>query len=281
MAEVNTGDGGGGGKHGKKGRKKGGNPRVDMTPMVDLAFLLLTFFVLTSNLNKAKTMELAVPKDRQDTSIHNKINFKLANTVLIDGNKDGVIYLYEGKLDDNPPPALQELKLDPKDKNSFRAFVSEKNSKVSADMKELRKIYKTGHLDANDVAALQEILKRKAQPNGLDDSTAAKRKIHDFDSAMVRLKIDAGRGEMSDTTYRYCSANIRNDDQAPFFIIKWGADAHYGDVINVMDELRIADATKYALVKISPVELQSLSAKTGRKYKDLPPPDAAPAPGGH
>ena len=134
-----------------------------MTPMVDLAFLLLTFFVLTSNLNKAKTMELAVPKDRTDTSIHNKINFKLANTVLLDGNKDGIVYLYEGKLDDNPPPALQELKLDPKDKNSFRSFIMEKNSKVSADMKELRSIYKTGHLDGNGVAKLQEILKKRTR----------------------------------------------------------------------------------------------------------------------
>jgi len=53
MAEMNTGDGGGGGKHSKKRAKKS-STRVDMTPMVDLAFLLLTFFMLATTFSKPK-----------------------------------------------------------------------------------------------------------------------------------------------------------------------------------------------------------------------------------
>ena len=51
MAEII--DGGGSdskGKHGKKKAKKG-TAHIDMTPMVDLAFLLLTFFILTGSLH--------------------------------------------------------------------------------------------------------------------------------------------------------------------------------------------------------------------------------------
>jgi biopolymer transport protein ExbD len=54
MAELNTDDGGGGGKHGGKVKAKKSSTKIDMTPMVDLAFLLLTFFMLTTTMTEAK-----------------------------------------------------------------------------------------------------------------------------------------------------------------------------------------------------------------------------------
>ncbi|MGH2667294.1 ExbD/TolR family protein [Flavobacterium sp.] len=62
MAELNTGDGGGG-KKGGKVRSKKGNSKVDLTAMVDLAFLLITFFMLTTSLSKPQSMDLGMPEE--------------------------------------------------------------------------------------------------------------------------------------------------------------------------------------------------------------------------
>ena len=94
MADVNTGDSGGGGhhKHEKKRAKKS-STRIDMTPMVDLAFLLLTFFVLTSTFNKPKVMEIPMPDDKvkeKNQKINNAITFVLS--------QDDAIYYYTGQF---------------------------------------------------------------------------------------------------------------------------------------------------------------------------------------
>jgi biopolymer transport protein ExbD len=94
MAEIIDGGGGGGGKHQKKKAKKG-NVHLDMTPMVDLAFLLLTFFILATSLSKPKTMEIIYPKETDKKDEKTKVDDALATTVLV-GEEDEHVFYYTG-----------------------------------------------------------------------------------------------------------------------------------------------------------------------------------------
>lgn len=88
MAEVQQGGGGGHKKGGGKVRVKKQSTKIDMTPMVDLAFLLLTFFILTTTFNKPKTMEVNMPDKVDDPEQQTKINQKdILNLVLADEDK--------------------------------------------------------------------------------------------------------------------------------------------------------------------------------------------------
>lgn len=69
-----------------------------MTPMVDLAFLLITFFMLTTTFSKPKTMELNMPdKNKQDENDKQKVEETRTTTILL-GKKDK-IYYYTGIQD--------------------------------------------------------------------------------------------------------------------------------------------------------------------------------------
>ena len=62
MAELNTST-----KNiGKKYLHK--HIKVDLTPMVDLGFLLITFFILTTTMQEETAMKLIMPKDSPDST---------------------------------------------------------------------------------------------------------------------------------------------------------------------------------------------------------------------
>jgi biopolymer transport protein ExbD len=96
MASIEEGDGG----HHKKGpgvkKAKKLSTRVDMTPMVDLGFLLITFFIFTTTMSSPTTMELFMPKDTDKDEDQNKAKESGALTILL--SKDNHIYYYEGQL---------------------------------------------------------------------------------------------------------------------------------------------------------------------------------------
>ena len=119
MAEIV--EGGGGDKHGKK-RPKKSSARIDMTPMVDLAFLLLTFFVLAATLAKPKAMEIIYPKEVDDQKDKTKLDDALATTLLLGEHEDEIFY-YTGVF----KPDSTELKVTTFGKDGFRKIMLEKN----------------------------------------------------------------------------------------------------------------------------------------------------------
>jgi biopolymer transport protein ExbD len=92
MAELNTGDGGGG--KGGKVRSKKQNSKVDLTAMVDLAFLLITFFMLTTTLSKPQSMSLGLPdKDPKDKTPPVKVDENRTMTIMLADNDKIVRYV--------------------------------------------------------------------------------------------------------------------------------------------------------------------------------------------
>jgi biopolymer transport protein ExbD len=85
MAEVTTNS---------NTRKKGVNrisTKIDMTPMVDLAFLLITFFMLTTTFSKPTVMQLQMPIDEGP-----KINVPETRTTTIILGKNDQVFYYTG-----------------------------------------------------------------------------------------------------------------------------------------------------------------------------------------
>ena len=131
MAEMDTSSSGGHkkGPGVKKGKKL--STRIDLTPMVDLGFLLITFFMYTTTLAKPKTMEINMPyKDpNMKQEDQNKIKESVALTILL--SKNHRVYYYEGMATDpNKPPDLKVTSF--AQKNGIRDEIIKKKKEVDA-----------------------------------------------------------------------------------------------------------------------------------------------------
>lgn len=186
MAEMDTSSGGGHkkGPGVKKGKKM--STRVDLTPMVDLGFLLITFFIFTTTMSKPTALKLNLPADTKDPNQQNKLNEKSALTVLL--GKDNNVFYYEGDLTPNAS-----------------------NFKPSS-FKEIR----------------SEIMQKKTN---------------------------------TDTTF--------------MVIIKPNDQSTYKNVVDILDEMKITDTKRYALVDITPTEDNLIRATQGDPLVPVPSGGAA------
>ncbi|MEO7314772.1 MAG: biopolymer transporter ExbD [Ginsengibacter sp.] len=93
MAEMEVKSGGGKKKPGvKKGKKQ--STRVDLTPMVDLGFLLITFFIFSTTMNQPTALNLSMPKDTKNLDEETKVKESGSLTLML--GKGNVIYYYYG-----------------------------------------------------------------------------------------------------------------------------------------------------------------------------------------
>jgi len=83
----------------KKGKKKGRkkmSTKIDLTPMVDLGFLLVTFFMLTTTFSKPQTMEINLPVKDQEVNIEDEPGVKASKSLTIIMSEDNKLFWYIG-----------------------------------------------------------------------------------------------------------------------------------------------------------------------------------------
>ena len=104
----------------ESGKKSGKRlTRVDLTPMVDLGFLLITFFIFTTTMTKPTGLKFFLPKtvpdkERMNTAVSGVL------TLLLAGDKR--LYYYEG---DDPK------KMHPVEVNSVREVILDKKKRTN------------------------------------------------------------------------------------------------------------------------------------------------------
>jgi biopolymer transport protein ExbD len=125
-----------------EGKQKGGKKKakkfstsIDMTPMVDLMCLLITFFMLTTAFAKPKAMEITMPEKNNKDDKAPVVEDKRTINILVSGNDK--IYYYFGLADPTKPPMPQLIETN-YSKDGIRKMLLQRNILVFKAVKELR-----------------------------------------------------------------------------------------------------------------------------------------------
>jgi len=147
MAQIQTQDPGGK-KGGKKRRAKKHPAEIDMTPMVDLMCLLITFFMLTTAFAKPKVMVITMPEkdQKQDEKTAPKISAERTLNILLSGNDE--VFYYNGQaVPDKPMPQLIKSDFS---KDGIRKMLLDRNRELFTQIFEYREKRITGEIIVAD-----------------------------------------------------------------------------------------------------------------------------------
>jgi biopolymer transport protein ExbD len=152
-------------KAGGKKKAKKHAPHIDMTPMVDLMCLLITFFMLTTAFNKAKVMEINLPERIKDPKIQPpRISAsRTLNIILGPNNK---IYWYPGVVkpeDYNNLPPMFETDFSA---NGIRPLLLDRNLTLAKKIEDFKNQVLTGKIKMPQDSVAKAISKLKT-----DDDT--------------------------------------------------------------------------------------------------------------
>ncbi len=135
MAEIIVEEKGKGGK--KKAKKH--PPHLDMTPMVDLMCLLITFFMLTTAFSKSKVMEIILPEKLKDDKPQEAPRISASRTLNIILGPNNKLYWYPGAVkpeDFNNLPPLMETDYSAE---GIRKLLLERNRTLAKKIDEFNK----------------------------------------------------------------------------------------------------------------------------------------------
>ncbi|MCX6277896.1 MAG: biopolymer transporter ExbD [Bacteroidetes bacterium] len=150
------------GKKGGKRQAKKHSTRIDMTPMVDLMCLLITFFMLTTAFSKPKVMVITMPEKDPKDEPKDAPRISSERTLNILLTADHKVYYYQGMIDPKKPPMPELIKTD-FSKDGIRKVLLLRNKDLFTKIADYRNLRVTGKLVVADTTADSEIKRFKKE----------------------------------------------------------------------------------------------------------------------
>ena len=147
-------------KGGKKRAKKHA-PRIDMTPMVDMMCLLITFFMLTTAFSKAKVMEIILPEKIKDPTKQEAPKISASRTLNIILGPENKVYTYPGTVKPEGYNSLPPLNETDFSATGIRQMLLERNRALFKKIEDFHQQVISGKINISPDSVRSSISKLK------------------------------------------------------------------------------------------------------------------------